>query len=246
MKLSRFAPLSGVALATALVGCGGNSNTVIPPEVRVINGLDGVPYATANVGTTSISSSLSYATISGYPAKPYTQVVAGPQTVTFASASAPAATLAGAIVSVLSGQSVQCIAYGNAGSTGVVSLYNYLPPPVQAAFRVVNASAQLGKVDVFVTVPGAALTGVQTLTPGQVAPAQTGTAGVYTQLATAGLTELRVYPAGNDAGTPLIDIQYNFELGTGWTLVLLDSPTAGGSPVVLQVEDTLLTDQTHD
>ncbi|HWD41653.1 MAG TPA: DUF4397 domain-containing protein [Fimbriimonas sp.] len=225
-------------LAALLAGCSGGDNSGPPsPRVRAINGLQGVALASVTVGAEQVSANLPYATLSGTPNTPYTKVPSGAGSISFASAATPGTPIVSSPRTFSSGDMVDAIAYGTT-TPAVLQLLDDDSIPSKAAVRFVNASPASGSVDF---VMGTAFTGSGTAVGG-VAPVQTNGTATYQNLAGSGNFQISVYPAGQDSGPALISEPVNFNDGTRWTFVLLDSATPGGSPVLLQVQDNVLTD----
>jgi hypothetical protein len=226
------------------VGCGGGgSNGPTGPGVRVVNGISTVTEADVLSGDVVISSALPYATLSGTPHNPYSIIPTGPQPITFANLNTPTTPIVSTSVNITAAQNIDAIAYDSSAPTFLQLYDNITISSTYASMRFVNASTVTGSVDIVVVPPpGAGAQTVSTIAPGQTTPSQPSGSSAYQNYTSTGNYLVKVFPAGNDTGTPLSTATVTLTIGVTWTFIVLDPQPGTTSPVFLQDQDNTLND----
>ena len=223
------------ALAVSVIGCGGSGSGLLnqpQPRLRTINAVTGLPALDVKVGTTTVASNLPYGNVT----PTYTIVPRGFQDVFFADSSSPTPPLFHLTKTFTFSDRLDAIAYGSPGATKVVLLVDSLLTGNRGSYRFFNASSANTAVDVFFTAPGGPLTGASTLTTGAVGSPNDLTTDYYSAGISAPKTyEIRVYPAGQDTGTPLVDQNVTLNPGDRKTYVILDPGSPNGN--LLPIDD---------
>jgi hypothetical protein len=229
-----------------LAGCSGNGTTGIfnqpGPRVRAVDAYDGTSQLDWNVtGSTGVTfPAVNFGSASNGYSSPYEILnERGSQTISFYNPNSATVAIATATHDFVYGDKITAIAYNGAGAASdVIVLHDQTTDSTNGPnLRIVDAAAQTGSVDIFVTPSGQNPSGSPaTLTPGTVSPAQSTSSYAYTPLS-AQSYNVYVYPQGKDTGTALVTYPITVGGEDVWTLVLLDPTTNGNPPTILAIQD---------
>ena len=222
-----FCGIAALGAGVLLTGCGTNGNS----NVRVVNASPGLSVYTVQVGVTGIAANVPYGKEGVQQPGQYTTldasgnyrpIGAGTNQKLVVYGATPSNVLTSSTKTTVKSTAYTFVTVGPAPKIALLVLTDNGTTPANgdAGLRVVHASSTAGAVDVYVTAPGAPLSGTPTVS-------NISFNGITTYLPmAAGSYEVRVTPTGN-LSKVVIDVTTTLSGGGLYTAYALDPPAGG-------------------